>query len=252
MSVSDRALQLSNKKRHDELCRMVKAESPALMRIARGLFELEALEVYKQSHKTFAAFVAEELGFEKSHAYRLIDAAKVEANISPIGENITKPQTESQYREVAKAPPSKQAEVVRKAAETAAKENRKPTAKDYKKVVGELVFDDVEEEDPVDDVDEQELPPVPDHHPKEMAGPLMAHVSTLTKMLNDLKKRAVDRGGEWIDVQAISTQVSALKYSLKSSIYYADCPACDGKRCAKCKQTGFLPQLKSAAADGVK
>ncbi len=148
MSVEDRVIATENKKRHDELCRLVKADSPALMRIARYLFELETLEVYSQSHRTFAAFVAEELGFEKSHAYRLIDAAKVEANLSPIGENITKPQTESQYREVAKAPPEKQVEVVRKAAEVAAKENRKPTAKDYKKVVGELVFDDMDDPKP--------------------------------------------------------------------------------------------------------
>ncbi len=91
--------------------------------------------------------------------------------------------------------------------------------------------------------------PQASHHPKEMAGPIMAHVSTLTKMLNDLKKRAGERGGEWIDVQSISTQISALKYSLKSAIYYADCPDCHGKRCAKCKQTGFLPELKSAVVE---
>lgn len=89
----------------------------------------------------------------------------------------------------------------------------------------------------------------PVHHPKEMAGPLMAHVSTLTKMLNDLKKRSGERGGEWIDVQAIGTKISELKYSLKSAIYYADCPACNGKGCAKCKQTGFLPELKSSAVE---
>lgn len=93
-------------------------------------------------------------------------------------------------------------------------------------------------------------PPQPTHHPKEMAGPLMAHVKTLTQMLNDLKKRSVDRGGEWIDLQAISNQISSLKYSLKSSIYYADCPACGGKRCGSCKQSGFLPALKKAVVDG--
>jgi hypothetical protein len=140
-----------------------------------------------------------------------------------------------------------QVEVVKKAAEKAAAENRKPTAKDYRQVVGELVLEDVE---PAEEV--EEAPPEPSHHPKEMAGPLMAHVSTLTKMLNDLKKRAADRGGEWIDVQAISTQISALKYSLKSAIYYADCPACEARGCAKCKQTGFLPELKSAAVEASK
>jgi len=92
----------------------------------------------------------------------------------------------------------------------------------------------------------------PVHHPKEMAGPLMAHVSTLTKMLNDLKKRSGERGGEWIDVQAIGTKISELKYSLKSAIYYADCPACSGNGCAKCKQTGFLPELKSSSVEETK
>ena len=73
----------------------------------------------------------------------------------------------------------------------------------------------------------------------------MAHVKTLVQMLNDLKKRKEERGGEWIDVQSISTQISGLKYSIKSSIYYADCPACKGAGCERCRKTGFLPELKS-------
>ena len=255
MSVADRVLAVASKKRHDELCRAVSKDLPTFIRVGSYLIELRELEVYKATHKTFETFVLEQFSLERAQAYRLMDAADVSKNIClQIGDTtpILVPQRESQLREVAKAPPEKQAEVVRKAAEKAAEENRKPTAADYKKVVGELLL---EGESVAESVPAPNAPPVPrppEHHPKEMAGPLMAHVSTLTKMLNDLKKRKDERGGEWIDVQAISTQVSALKYSLKSSIYCADCPACHGERCEKCKQTGFLPELKSAVVDGTK
>ena len=252
MSVTDRALTADNRKRHEAACRELRKHLPSFMIVGEQLLIIRDAGIYLETHKTLEAFVNDEFGIEKSRAYQLISAATVKANVSTnCGQSLpilppSLPKNEGQFREVAKAPPEKQAEVVRKAVEKAAKENRKPTAKDFKQVVGELL-DDSEEEVPVT---KKESPPEPSHHPKEMAGPLMAHVKTLTQMLNDLKKRAVDRGGEWIDVQAISTQISALKYSLKSAIYYADCPACGGKRCAKCKQTGFLPELKSSVVKG--
>lgn len=141
MSVSDRAIAISNKKRHEELCRAISKDLPAFIRVGAYLVELKGLEVYKETHKTFEAFIFDQFGFERAQAYRLIDAATVSANLSPIGDISVLPKTESQYREVAKAPPEKQAEVVKKVAEIAAEQNRKPTAKDYKQVVGEIVFD---------------------------------------------------------------------------------------------------------------
>lgn len=141
MSVSDRAIAISNKKRHEELCKAISKDLPAFIRVGAYLVELKGLEVYKETHKTFEAFIFDQFGFERAQAYRLIDAATVSANLSPIGDKSVLPKTESQYREVAKAPPEKQAEVVKKVAEIAAEQNRKPTAKDYKQVVGEIVFD---------------------------------------------------------------------------------------------------------------
>lgn len=251
MSVSDRALATSNKKRHDELCREIARNLALLRSVGPMLLEVHELGEFKETHKTFEAFARERFDLERQQAYRLMDAARVTKNLSPIGDKIEVPKLESQLREVAKAPVEKQVEVVRKAAEKAAEENRKPTAKDYKQAVGELL-EGVPETPPAPVSQPAPPPTPPTHHPKEMAGPLMAHVSTLTKMLNDIKKRAADCGGEWIDVQAVSTQISALKYSLKSSIYYADCPACTGKGCPKCKQTGWLPELKSASVEGAK
>lgn len=255
MSVSDRAIAIEKKRRHDELCRAISKDLPTFIRVGSHLIELRDLEVYKETHKTFETFALDQFGLERAQAYRLIDAATVSANLSPIGDKVALPATESQYREVAKAPPEKQAEVVKKAAEIAAEQNRQPTAKDYKQVVGELLLEGegpAVVEAPSPPVTAAKPAPVATHHPKEMAGPLMAHVSTLTKMLNDLKKRTVERGGEWIDIQLLSTQVSDLKYSLKSAIYYGDCPDCQGKGCVKCRQSGFLPELKSAIVEAAK
>lgn len=256
MSVTDRALTADNRKRHEIACRELRKHLLSFMIVGEQLLIIRDAGIYLETHKTLEAFVEAEFGLERRRAYEYMESAKVKANLCSNGTQELPilppilPTNERQFREVAKAPPEKQAEVVAKVAEKAAEENRKPTAKDYqqavKQVVGEIMDDNEEEVS----VAKKESPSEPSHHPKEMAGPLMAHVKTLTQMLNDLKKRAIDRGGEWIDVQAISTQISALKYSLKSAIYYADCPACGGKRCAKCKQTGFLPELKSSVVKG--
>lgn len=208
-------------------------------------------KLYKGKYDNFESYVKLRWECSRSRAYQLIEAAEVDANLSTIVDK-DRPQTESQLREVAKAPVEKQAEVVKKAVEKAAEENRKPTAKDYKQAVKQVVGEIVYEDDEAEEDEEEEEAPKSEHHPKEMAGPLMAHVKTLVQMLNDLKKRKEERGGEWIDVQAIGTQISALKYSLKSSIYYADCPACGGKGCDKCRNSGFLPELKSDMVDEAK
>ena len=139
MSVSDRALAEQNQKRHKELCRAIAKDLPAFVSVGNSLLELQALGVYKETHKTFEAFVRDEFSLEKRQAYRLMEAASVSKNLCPIGHKIEVPKLESQLREVAKAPVEMQVEVVRKATEKAAEENRKPTAKDFKQVVSELL-----------------------------------------------------------------------------------------------------------------
>jgi len=250
MSVSDRLIanELAKYEAVIERCIKTNIEAGIAMKA------IHDNKLYKGQYETFEAYVKNRWDYSRARAYQLIEAAEVDANLSTAVDTTDRPRHERHLREIAKAPVEQQAEVVKKVAEKAAEENRKPTSKDYKKAV-ELLL---EGEGAGEGTGVQETPPPPppppepEHHPKEMAGPLMGHVKTLTQILNDLKKRTVQRGGEWIDVQAISTQISALKYSLKSAIYYADCPACSGKGCAKCKETGFLPGLKSAVVDGEK
>ena len=66
---------------------------------------------------------------ERAHAYRLIDSAKVVANLSPIGDI---PRTESQARPLTSLPPEAQPVVWQRAVETAP--NGKVTAKHVEEV----------------------------------------------------------------------------------------------------------------------
>jgi ribosomal protein RSM22 (predicted rRNA methylase) len=146
MSVTDKALQSDIRKRHEELCNLFESELRRFCGQGQTLREIKELKLYKETHKTFEGFLQARFGIDKTYAHRLIGAAEVEEHLLPIVNKSELPQTESQYREVAKAPVEKQAEVVRKAAEKAAEENRKPTAQDYKQAVkqvtGELLDSD--------------------------------------------------------------------------------------------------------------
>ena len=186
MSVNDRVIATAKKKRHDELCRAISKDLPTFIRVGSYLIELRELEVYKETHKSFEAFAFDQFGLERAQAYRLIDAAAVSANLSPIGDTFAFPKTESQYREVAKAPPEKQAEVVKKAAEKAAEENRKPTAKDYKQVVGELLYENGE---PVSGGKEPVAPqPTKDEQAKLERKKARSYAEYLQRSIDDLNR----------------------------------------------------------------
>lgn len=51
-----------------------------------GLRELRDRRLYRSSHKTFEQYCKDRFGFGRAHSYRLIDAANVVDNLSPISE----------------------------------------------------------------------------------------------------------------------------------------------------------------------
>lgn len=69
--------------------------------VGNALKEIRDDKLYRSSHGTFAAYVGDRFGFEKRHAYRLIDASDVARNVSHGAQIVS----ERQAREVAKAPP---------------------------------------------------------------------------------------------------------------------------------------------------
>lgn len=243
MSVNERALQAEKMRKHEAACREIKKHLPSFLIVGEQLLIIRDLKMYLVTHKTLENFVEDVFGIERRRAYQYMESAAVKVNLCTSGTQNPPilPRNERQFREVAKAPAELQADVVKKVVEKAAQENRKPTHDDYKKVVGELLSDNdqaQQEQRAVEQSDDAD-------HPKHLAGPIMAHSKALSKMLNEIKKLATERGGEWIDVQSISISISEIKHSLKYATYYADCAECSGRGCAKCKGSGFMPLLKA-------
>ena len=126
---------------YQSLHKQIKAKVDAFLEVGRLLVRMRDSGLYKAEFKTFEAYCKEKFGWSRPHAYRLIDLARVDENLSPIGD-IPKPKNEAQAREIAKAPPEKQAEVWQEAMKTASKDAKgepKVTAAHVQKVVAQRV-----------------------------------------------------------------------------------------------------------------
>jgi len=113
--------------------------------VGNALKQIRDEGLYRDGYQTFQEYVKERWGWDKTYAYRLIKVAEVDAAL-PMGDS--KPTNERQFREVAKAPADKQAAVVEAAAAKAEAEDRKPTAKDYREAVAEVVYEDAIDDEP--------------------------------------------------------------------------------------------------------
>lgn len=141
------AITRSEDARLQKLERTIERGKKAFIEVGIALKEIRDDKLYRSSHGTFAKYVEERFGFKRAVAYHYIEAADVSGNVTN-GDII---QNDRQAREVAKAPPEKQTEVVERAAEIAAERGKEPTAAIFAEaretVLGEIVdeSDDFEE-----------------------------------------------------------------------------------------------------------
>jgi hypothetical protein len=250
MSVADRVALADKQKRHKELCDAVRKDLPAFLSVGNNLIEIKELGVYLDTHKSFEEFVRETFNIEKSQTYRLMEAAQVSKKL--LDEKVEVPVNESQLREVAKAPPEKQAEVVKKAVEKAAEENRKPVAKDFaeavKQVTGELLLEDevpIDKEEEVEIEDEPTIAEICDESNKAIE-------SFCRSMVKQFEKE-VPRLPWTEDSGRIDSALASLRAGLttlrgaKSEV----CPACvegmteSNGSCRYCKGHGYLPAYQA-------
>ncbi len=250
MSVADRVALADKQKRHKELCDAVRKDSPAFLSVGNNLIEIKELGVYMDTHKSFEEFVRDTFNIEKSQTYRLMEAAQVSKKL--LDEKVEVPVNESQLREVAKAPPEKQAEVVKKAVEKAAEENRKPVAKDFaeavKQVTGELLLEDevpIDKEEEVEIEDEPTIAEICDESNKAIE-------SFCRSMVKQFEKE-VPRLPWTEDSGRIDSALASLRAGLttlrgaKSEV----CPACvegmteSNGSCRYCKGHGYLPAYQA-------
>jgi phage N-6-adenine-methyltransferase len=101
--------------------------------VGSALLEIRDSRLYRTTHGTFEDYCRERWGWERRHAYRMIDAAQATENVS----NWTQiaPATESQARPLTALEPEQQREAWQRAVETAP--NGKVTAAHVQGVVDE-------------------------------------------------------------------------------------------------------------------
>ena len=73
----------------------------AFHEMAAALAEVHADKLYLDDYKTFEKYAAAEWGLSRSEAYRQLDAAKLLTALSPIGDSVQLPASESVYRALA-------------------------------------------------------------------------------------------------------------------------------------------------------
>ena len=82
-------LSPSEQERLRELSLVVERGLGAFLEVAWALFEIRDARLYRESHSTFERFVRERFGLGRSTAYGLMDAARVAANVSPEGHDLS-------------------------------------------------------------------------------------------------------------------------------------------------------------------
>ncbi|MCC6976446.1 MAG: hypothetical protein IT322_20755 [Anaerolineae bacterium] len=104
------------------------------MAVGEALTEIQSRRLYRASFATFESYCHARWGFSRSRAYRLIAAADVVQNLSPIGDTL--PTTESQARELTSLSTEQAQHAWQRALVLA--EGKQPTALDVRRAVNEL------------------------------------------------------------------------------------------------------------------
>lgn len=244
MSVTDRALAATKQKRHDEICKIVHSEIGRFTSVVGGvLAELRSLEMYEG---TFESFVKLEFGLEKNRAYQLIEAHNTKTFLSKILDKKEVPQIESHLREIAKAPEGNQAEIAKAVAEICQQEQRKPTAKDFKQALDEVVakVEQPKSEPVYEDMDDDEEIALPVES-KPLAIENGKLIRSIINLVNEAKREldAIEKGPGLEEIcsarRSIERELNSVKASLVTCIPHSVCPRCKGKRCAQCGNLGW-------------
>jgi len=100
MTAAEIELPKPEQDRLNELEDVVERGLATFVDVGRALSEINSARLYRATHSTFAEYAADRFGIGKSHAYRMISAAKVAEAVSPIGDI----RSEAQARELSGLP----------------------------------------------------------------------------------------------------------------------------------------------------
>jgi hypothetical protein len=226
-----RSLNVVERRHLKKLEEVVERGVESFLATGSALKEIRDDRLYREDHKTFESYVKAKWGFERAHAYRLIESSDIKKDLSPMGDKIPKAaeiNTERQLRELKNIPSDAIEAVVEKAAEIAG--DAPITAKVLKEAREQVMSYE----------DAVAKPEPKAESPQALAAPIQAVATHLDGLHKTLKKLSDDCGGEWLDLTDIGMKIDALKHVIRSAVYWVDCPDCAGKGCNTCKKHGWL------------
>lgn len=134
MHIRKKNLDKQERDRLQELESTIKKNLRAFYEVGRALSEIRDSRLYRETHKTFEKYCQDRWDMKKAHAYRMIEAASVQENLSPIGDKL--PISESQARPLTRLEPNQQAQAWQKAIKKAP--DGKVTARHVQEAVNEM------------------------------------------------------------------------------------------------------------------
>jgi histone H3/H4 len=119
-------ITLAESNRLIELEKIIEAGRQTFVEVGTALAEIRDSRLYKSDFKTFEDYCIHKWGFKRAHAHRLIKAAGIARDLSPVGDI----PSERAAREIAKVPKEKREAVIKTAITEAKSAGRPITAKD--------------------------------------------------------------------------------------------------------------------------
>lgn len=117
-----------------ERCEIViKQGLETFIEVGQALMIIRDKRLYREEYGTFENYCRDKWGMQRANAYRLVDAAEVISNLSPIGDIL--PQTESQARPLTKIEPELQPIIWKEVLQ----ENETVTAQKVEQAVGKYL-----------------------------------------------------------------------------------------------------------------
>lgn len=242
--------------RLNKLREIIKAGLTEFVAVGSALKEIRDNSLWRASSATFMEFVKREFALEKSHAYRLMEAAEVKN--SPIGDMIA---NEAQARAIAQVPEEDRKAVLKEAKKSedgitaktiaAAAEVASPSEPEPKeKPEPSFVSNDIEEEK------DKTGFPIPTALQKSYEHAHFAAKAVLQK-ITDLRSalktatdntEAKDNDIVWsaVNASALEANLSNAYTNLKRIEPYAVCTSCQGRAkssCKLCRKRGFIDKF---------
>lgn len=125
-AVTTIVLTSAQSKRLTKLEATIEAGRKTFIDVGTALAEIRDAKLYLATHKTFEAYCVEKWQFKRAHAHRIIAAAKIAKQMSPVGDV----STERSARALLKVPEEKREAVVKAATDSAKSAGRTMTTKD--------------------------------------------------------------------------------------------------------------------------